>query len=436
VRKTTFFLAFVSFLAAVGVRYTSAQVTTGIQPFGSYGGGPDAVNLANLNVHLDIPIRSKAGRGLNFIYALGYDTAVWTPVDGFWTPAYNFGWTAETQTETGYVTATTNLWKCFSGGSWYWATTYARWIYYDRKGTPHPFSLPTISTCSTFPSSASGSAEDGSGYQISAYPGSAVIEDAGGRTLNPPFQVGTGSGTVKDTNGNEITFNGTTYTDTLGTSALTVSGTSPVNYSYTGPTGTEQYVVSYRSYTVRTHFGCSAPGDYGPTSVSLVDKITLPDSSYYQFTYEPTPGYSGDVTGRLAAVQLPTGGTISYAYSGGSNGITCTDGSTATLTRTTPDGTWKYVHSESGSAWTTTVTDPQNDQTTLNFQDYSANTTTYYAKSEYETERQVYECKPSARNDHHVLQRTHVKLQLNSSDCTDSSQNGVRSVARIAKQRI
>src|SRR5439155_5105940 len=145
----------------------------------------------------------------------------------------------------------------------------------------------------------------------------------------------------------------------------------------------------YVSHTVKTNFGCSGIAEYGPTSLSLVDKITLPDSSFYRFTYEATPGFAGDVTGRLASVKLPTGGTISYAYSGGNNGITCADGSTATLTRTTPDGIWKYAHSESGTAWTTTVTDPANNQTTINFQDFVASTTTYYARSEYESERQV-----------------------------------------------
>ncbi len=73
---------------------------------------------------------------------------------------------------------------------------------------------------------------------------------------------------------------------------------------------------------------------------------------------------------------LPTGGTINYTYSGGSgtnnSGVVCADGSTATLTRTTPDtptGTqWIYAHSESGTAWTTTVTDPQSNVTVINFQ--------------------------------------------------------------------
>ena len=61
---------------------------------------------------------------------------------------------------------------------------------------------------------------------------------------------------------------------------------------------------------------------------------------------------------------------IAYTYSGGSNGITCADGSPATLTRSTPDGIWTYARSESGTASTTTITDPQNNQTVVQFQGF------------------------------------------------------------------
>ena len=85
---------------------------------------------------------------------------------------------------------------------------------------------------------------------------------------------------------------------------------------------------------------------------------------------------------------LPQGGTITYSYgTGGVNGITCNDGSPSTLTRTTPDtgsNQWTYAHTESGSAWSTTVTDPLNNVTDYNFQGL------------YETERQVHNYSPSA----------------------------------------
>jgi hypothetical protein len=45
--------------------HSSAQVTTGLPPFGTFSGGPfDTVNNANLNVHFEIPVVNKAGRGL------------------------------------------------------------------------------------------------------------------------------------------------------------------------------------------------------------------------------------------------------------------------------------------------------------------------------------------------------------------------------------
>ncbi|HXN74853.1 MAG TPA: hypothetical protein VN861_20070 [Candidatus Acidoferrales bacterium] len=57
-----------------------AQVQTGTPPFGSYSGGPDIINLGNLNAHLTVPIVQKAGRGTNFTYYLNLDSSVWYPV--------------------------------------------------------------------------------------------------------------------------------------------------------------------------------------------------------------------------------------------------------------------------------------------------------------------------------------------------------------------
>ncbi len=54
-----------------------AGPTTGVPPFQSFGGGPDIINLGNLNVHYSFPIFSRAGRGIPFSYALAYDTSVW-----------------------------------------------------------------------------------------------------------------------------------------------------------------------------------------------------------------------------------------------------------------------------------------------------------------------------------------------------------------------
>ena len=124
----------------------------------------------------------------------------------------------------------------------------------------------------------------------------------------------------------------------------------------------------------------------------------MPDSTEYQLTYEETPGsctplsgtYSPNcVTGRIYQVILPTGGTIAYTYSGGSNGHGIySDGSTAGLTRaltaTTnllPAQSWSYSRTlvtgtpGPGSTWTTTVVDSNGNNTVLNFAEDATTTT-------------------------------------------------------------
>src|SRR6266852_9251146 len=88
----------------------SAQVTTGTPPFGSFSGGPDIINLANLNSHLAIPVVHKPGRGMNFTYDLSYDSSVWYPVGSSgsqsWQPIANWGCRGQTEVLAGYVSAT------------------------------------------------------------------------------------------------------------------------------------------------------------------------------------------------------------------------------------------------------------------------------------------------------------------------------------------
>src|SRR5260370_21161400 len=109
---------------------------------------------------------------------------------------------------------------------------------------------------------------------------------------------------------------------------------------------------------MQTKFGSPGIVDYAATFVPLLTSITYPDNSSYQITYEDTPGFAGNKTGRIASVTLPTGGTISYSYSGGSNGrgIYC-DGVTSGITRTINDGTntfqQKYSVTENSHGTTT-----------------------------------------------------------------------------------
>src|SRR5438477_6239515 len=67
-----------------GPLQASAQVTVGTPAFGSFGGGPDVVNLGNLNVQETTPVRHKAGRGTDFNWDLVYNSSVWGPTAGVW----------------------------------------------------------------------------------------------------------------------------------------------------------------------------------------------------------------------------------------------------------------------------------------------------------------------------------------------------------------
>ena len=193
-----------------------------------------------------------------------------------------------------------------------------------------------------------------------------------------------------DLNGNQITFNGTnSFTDTTGVTALSISGSGPVAFTYpvaqqANGTTTASANLYYRSYLVRTNFGCSGIVEYGTNTVNLVDHVVLADGSTYAFTYEGTPGATdGAVTARVASITLPAGGTISYTFSGGCSGINA-DGTIPSLSRVTSDGTRSYTRaSVNANASQTTVQDEKENQTVLQFTVVSGNF--------YETDRQVYQ---------------------------------------------
>ena len=394
-------------LFAVGV--ASGQVATGTPPFGSFTVGPEVINLANLNLRLTIPVRHKAGRGTDFSYDLVYDSLVWKSSGGGWQPVSNWGWTSNQQSATGTISYYGQPMTCFADGAQDFI--YYVFFYADAYGVTHAFSLTTPlhrdPNCGA--QFTTQIATDGSGLKITAQscgvscPISATITTTSGQLIIPTIQGQSPPTTLTktDRNGNQIGLNTSgVFTDTLGTTALTVTGSgspaSPYVFTYTAPSGASATVkVNYTQYTVNTYFQVSGIAEYGRTSVALVSSVVLPDHTQYSFAYEPTPGGAGCtplsgttqcVTARVASVTLPTGGSISYSYSGGNNGI-FSDGSTATLTRTTPDGTWIYSQTKgTGAASTTTITDPERDVLAPN-----GNQTVIQFQGIYETQRQIYQ---------------------------------------------
>lgn len=436
------------------------QVSTGTPRFSSMGGGPfDAVNLGNLNAHFSIPVLHKAGRGIPFSYDLSYDSSIWAPVTTngttTWTPVTSWGWSGSTQPAAGWVSYdeidTFPIQNCQ-------LSTYQNYVYHDGFGSAHRF--PGKATwqfgigghsCTSIFRGFTAYTSDGSAYylNINNNTGVGTLTAKDGSAVAAPFSEDSGgsagAGGITDSNGNKITVNGSgQFFDTLSstTPVLTVAGSgtpsSPITLTYTPPSGSNvAYKVNYTAYTVKTAFGFASDAspiqEYSSASaVNLVSSIALPDDTIsqpdrYTFTYEAITGsctlVSGTtqcVTGRIASVTLPTGGTITYTYSGGTHNTGIySDGSTAGLTRMlsptsscTPNGCWQYVRAlvsgtpGPGSTWTTTITDPtpQQNVTVVNFAEDStvtntnSNPPTTATYNFYETQRQVYQGSISPSN--------------------------------------
>ena len=399
-------------VALVSVFAAAQQPITGIPPLSSIAGGPfDAVDLANLNVHFSIPVFGRPGSGIPFSYNLSYDSLIWGPVvsgsSTTWAPVSNWGWRSSTEAALGYIGYTFTQQKC-PGGQDGFTSSSTDFMYHDAAGGVHPFPGKSIVITDCGGGTDFGppvTASDNSGYTLASSDGefAMTVTSKQGITYAPPIGTTQGGGTVTDPNGNRLTttVNGSTTTivDTLGTTALTISGTAPnpVHYTYTAPSAAHPYVsVTYKSYTVTTQFGVSVGGssigEYSAGGQNLVDRVTLPDNSYYQFYYETTGtgqpytgSGAGPVTARIAEVILPTGGTIIYTY--GSGNSMMANGSPSTMTRALSGGTWTYTRGyQSGSSHptqtTTTILDPTNptpNETDLNF------------SGVYETMRQVYQ---------------------------------------------
>src|SRR5712692_9512375 len=81
---------------------SAQQPARGFPPYGSFQAGQfDSLNVENLNVNFSIPIVTVPGRGLNFNYAVSYNSSIWRKT---WN-GYSDSWD--------YITSGT--------GSWGWA---------------------------------------------------------------------------------------------------------------------------------------------------------------------------------------------------------------------------------------------------------------------------------------------------------------------------
>lgn len=169
---------------------------------------------------------------------------------------------------------------------------------------------------------------------------------------------------ITDTFGNVLSDDGSTITDTLGTSTLKYSSSG---YSYVDANGATQPITFTLGSNVEFdpyNDGLCNVSNGGASSVTPITAINYPDGTSFGIGWDNNVNNPGTKSGLIGSVTLPTGGTISYTYGMGAIG-SCTTPKWwfSNLTRTTPDGQWTY----SSTGTVTTVVDPGKNKTVYTF---------------------------------------------------------------------
>jgi RHS repeat-associated protein len=392
------FLAF-SLIGFLPVDSVQAQTTTGLPPFSTIHDSIfDDVKINDGAVLLHLPVWNKPGI-IPFSYSLVFNNTVGINSalrvqTGAWSPQTSVGLTRGlTWTESATP---------FTCGAKGHGVQLSNFQIIDGFGGVH--SVPTIKydSLQCFSPTLSGSANDSSGYSLTVadpYIGGGsggTIRDRAGNTFSG---LTAGPNVFTDPNGNVLSYapasgNPITFTDPTGLNPMTESLTytngqiSKDTNSWTDPSGnTQSVVINYSVYTQKTNFGCADPQDILYPAQYLASSLSTPEGAY-TISYEAT---SGGYTGRISQITFPSGASIQYTYTSGSNGLTCLPLMVPVLTRTVTDanGTvrqWKYDTTQATNE--TIVTDPTGNETVYLF--WTTNVPVL-KKSVYETQRQVYQ---------------------------------------------
>jgi RHS repeat-associated protein len=306
------------------------------------------INLANGNLHIEIPIATYPQRGnIKALHArLVYDSRFWSIRTDPVTQAQSWvrkppgggifvggGFRLITDGEAGVTGVTTNTTQCgcinFTGTGPcqpQLRTTYSNFTYQEPNGTIHrtgsgfsSFKLYQTMACTGQQTVSSGTAYaiDNSGYKFVISNFSPIVLAPDGTQVAPAVSPGT----PMDTNGNFFTAApGQVFHDVVDT-----LGRTPVITTFSGnqtfldylceqgcnPTNGDRARVTLNVEFIQyaTHFNCLQQGslvnEYSGLSDAL-SSIVFPDGSSYQFQY--------DAYGQITGITLPTGGQISYTY--------------------------------------------------------------------------------------------------------------------------
>ena len=308
-----------------------AGLEQGIKPYGSYENGDiDSISMVNGNLTLQIPLISYPQRGgkLHMGFTLLYSNpilqpyATCNPVQHTCTSSgYNvlYHWGPETgRLAIGLTNDFQPVMSSVSssgGGVQYYTVT-------EFDGAIHEMGQMNNGSWISI---------DATGYsftqQSGQNPGVGTVIGRDGNRYNNL------TGTLEDTNGNEITANTnsqgivTSWNDTLGR-VIPAQGATPPNFigctgsqqttnaalwAFPGPNGgTSEFKFCYASFNLSftapdcidnaAHSFCTPTS--GPSS--QLQSVVLPNGTAWTFEY--------DNFGELSSITLPTGGTISYTW--------------------------------------------------------------------------------------------------------------------------
>jgi RHS repeat-associated protein len=430
-------LAFLPHIHAQTLPPTTADDQAGEQAYMSYHGGDiDSIGLSNGALSLKLPFLSYPQRGklhVSFdlmyhdsqqhqgylcINAGGKQTCTWTWGYGGVCCKLGVSWAQNLRLHGQSISKVTG--SGTQALTWY----YSNFALQTPDGTRHPLgNLGTISWTPTSSPCAEGSyvtcemqsgpfeTLDATGWRVNGsleacptQPISLGCYVAPSQVIDPDGVI-YGNGTLQDPNGNEVTSNTTTITDSLGrqiplpptaystqvapTNCPVVQyppGIAPIAASYavlwTPPGyngGTAQYTFCYANIPTTINYFVSPS--------ALLQSIVLPNGQSWQFQYYDSDGTNNFAT--LSQITLPTGGTISYtyAYAGQYHDSLRQDYGRWVATRTINDGTgphtWTYTYNDPDLVGgSTTVTDPLGNDVVHTFS-FGNQYATYETQAQY-----------------------------------------------------
>ena len=288
------------------------------------------INVANGNIHLEIPISNVKQRGsLQHSSRLVYDSRIWKIIEDSsgnysWqpnnVPNSMAGWRYVDGNDIGsvdYGAFQDTYISCGPNVTGYNTNGYGKFTYTDSSGTVHPFDSyidsMVPSQCNNNTSETTSqlmTATDASGYNLivtalNGYISTETVYDNSGNQVYPQLIDRNGNYASYDSHGNPINTSGiipvtVSTAGNVTTYSVLIEGGQPI-----------KYIVTTEPINVSTEFNESAVSE-NTSTITAIQSIQLPDGSMYSFTYDS--GTSAGNYGELTSMTLPTGGKINIQY--------------------------------------------------------------------------------------------------------------------------